>query len=503
MTGVQTCALPICFPVTIQALKDSSEDRKAAIAAGEASIPASLGAASKYLQRANQHLNDTALALSLSQAEQTRALWAYSVARDHLKLDKDRAAIFVRDTMYGHERPSPQMISIMNSLPALAGVVPLFLRYGLWQTQRFSQRTLAHPHLWASYAIAKGLDAINENELLGEANGENNWKHRLADIHTRHTAVADVGLNTVGGIQEVGKLLGAPESLMKALGNPDDPITVGLSDIIGGQTFLHQIDPRKTGFNYLFQLGLFGGNLAQLADPNKQLEGYTDIGLAPGETGVLPAAREIGKGLLVKALPSSQVVNFNGLRVPLPLGRTIQALAGLAVAGKKGEMPNKNAYGDKVNPVNEIARALGPGMPNVIDSVAAMRSISKAMKANAMQFNMDLHKHQLKRVDPNISAELRSAILSENQINSAAKMQQMRLSFAWQYNFITRAEALAASRQMEEIRRRAVDDVRKGGGGGNILSDMFSDSKINAVSDAVTKAMMDAGEEILDEEKED
>lgn len=484
------------------ALRDSIEDRKAAVASGEANIPASLGAASKYLQHVNQHLNDTALALSLSQAEQTRTIWTYRVAREHLKLDKERAAIFTRETMYGHERPSPEMVSIMNSGLALVGVVPLFLRYGIWQTQRFTQRTLAHPHLWASYAIAKGLDAVNENELLSEPNGENNWKHRLAEIHTKHTAVADVGLGTVAGIQEAGRYLGVPESILKTLGKPDDPIIAGLSDIIGGQTFLHQIDPRKSGLNYIFQLGLFGGNLAQLADPNKQLEGAADIGLAPGESGFWPSAREVAKGFSAKILPSSQVVNYNGWRIPLPMGRTIQAIAGFAAGMKHGEMPYRNAYGDRVNPVNEISRALGPGMPNIIDSTAAMRSVSKAMKANAMQFNMDLHKHQLKRVDPNIEAELRNAILTENQINSAAKMQQMRLSFAWQYNFLTRAEALAASKKMEELRKKAIADVNRGGKGGNILSDMFSDSKINAASDAVTKAMMDAGEEIIDNEEE-
>jgi hypothetical protein len=120
-----------------------------------------------------------------------------------------------------------------------------------------------------------------------------------------------------------------------------------------------------------------------------------------------------------------------------------------------------------------------------------------------MEFNMEAHKYANKRIDPNLKENLRNAQLSEVSINSTAKMQQLWLSLAWQYNFLNRNQAMAESQRIENLRRASLESIKKGGTGGDVLSGLFDNGIINAARDSVIKALIDADEEIDNQEKED
>jgi len=189
---------------------------------------------SQYMAHLNRYLNETAITYAAAKMERERAIWSYTIARKKLGLDPERAAIFVKEHVYGHERAPEAVRDLANNPLALVGA-PLFVNYGLWQTSKYTRRVLNEPTLWGAYVLQQGLNAMNEHEILNEDSGESALRGRLAKIHLQRSAIPEVGLSTVGEFQSALKAMGWPESWVKAFGKPDDVFTFNIVGYASGQ----------------------------------------------------------------------------------------------------------------------------------------------------------------------------------------------------------------------------------------------------------------------------
>jgi hypothetical protein len=461
---------------------------------------------SQYMAHLNRYLNETAITYAAAKMERERAIWSYTIARKKLGLDPERAAIFVKEHVYGHERAPEAVRDLANNPLALVGA-PLFVNYGLWQTSKYTRRVLNEPTLWGAYVLQQGLNAMNEHEILNEDSGESALRGRLAKIHLQRSAIPEVGLSTVGEFQSALKAMGWPESWVKAFGKPDDVFTFNMTDPIGGQTFLHQINPDRAGSDYFFQFGVYGPAVSQVFDANYR--NFNDPGSMPmpGDPGLTGKPLATLRSILLATFPSTMHVKNIGFTkdVPLvmPFGRALTSATQQVKAKMEGKPVYKNMYGAEVSPLDPIGKEVGWVMPNPVDSAAYIASLHRQMehKANVISDAERMFNSQL---PPNMADQIRAATISEAHINATIKTAQMRLNYGWPMNFISRDEARDEAIRLEKMRVDAIKALKENKPNGEILVHMFDNPRINGFYDMMVGLEREALEDIEgDDDQED
>lgn len=444
------------MPLTAyKAFKESLAEYKEAKKNGMTRANRMMRAPSEFLAHVNEHLGELALSQIMAKMEMKRMAWSYKVAREKLNLDKDRAAIFVRDTVYGVDKPSELVSRISQSPWATLFVAPLFLNYGIWQGKRTLQRSLANPDLWISHMINQGITAMNEDDLLREPFLENNWRDRISRIHVQHVAAPEIGLGSIGGVQEAMRFAGVPETVVAKVGKPDNVIAQDLTNLIGGQTFIHQYKPDREGIAFATQFGVYGGLLAQLKDPRMRDPDYREqTGLMGGESKtLLPGARELIKAMVYRTFPSSWItpVNPNDPRsfpVPLPfLGRAGGVVSKVGQAKYEGRPAYKNVYGEEINMLDMASREFGSFAPNIIDNTSFQTRLAKRLNAQRNEIQQELRDQMRTQASMNLPEEEQAARKAEFATAAANRIGQTATAYTWQNQYKSRDEALKASKQ--------------------------------------------------------
>ena len=438
----------------LKAFRETLQDTKVAKAKGMPTTKRVLRTPAEFVGHLNDHLSEIAIAQVIAKMEMSRAVWAYKVARHKLNLDADRAAIFLRDTVYGIDKPS-EMMSRISQSPFSLVAAPLFTNYGVWQGKRTVQRALSNPHVWTNYMITKGLDAMNEDDLLHDPFLENSWKDRLARTHVQHVAAADIGLGSVGGVQDAMRHMGVPETVVSKVGKPDNIIAQDLTNLIGGQTFLHQFKPEKQGLDFYTQFGVFGGMLSQIADEKLRDPDYRDqTGLMGGETRTPgTVGRELLKSMVYRAFPSSWLTPINpndphSAPLPIPfIGRAAGVTEKVAQAKLEGRPAYKNAYKEEINPIDMFSREFGSFAPNIIDNTSFQARLAKNLGFHVNQITQELRDQMRHQANPNLPLEEQKARKKEFALGAGNEINQLTKAYTWQNKYKSRDEALQATRK--------------------------------------------------------
>ncbi len=475
MMTADTAKLPVEAVQAIWAgMKEANSRRRAGIAQGESPAGTAAMWPSQAIEAGNAHLNDSALAHATARLEQQRRYYTYLVGRHVLKLDKDRAAIFARETMYGIDKPG-QLMSAMSTNPATLFVLPAFLRYGFWQTGKATMRASNDPHLWAAYAIEQGVRAAGEHQLLQDASAEKDWRGRIARSYMQRSASPDVGLGHAADFARVLRSVGLPEFATKAIERKDPLLAWDLRDVGGYQTFLHQIRTDLDGEKALLQFGLLGGALSQAVDPNMVNFQDPQSGVPPLPN-AWPRAEQVVRSLVRAFLPIAHTVETRqgGIPIPVPFGQTTDKAYQFLRSGDEGLY--KGQHGDTLN-VLEMGKALGPIGLTSIDGTAFLGSLSRRVQAEGL----DIARAGAKAagaVSLNDRPEVVQAHLTEAQVATAAKLALMQVSLGWVLNLENTAQAREYSKQIAEARDLAIKEANANVENGSTLSEVLKTSRL-------------------------
>lgn len=459
---------------------------------------------SQYMANLNKHLHQTAITYAAAKMERERAIWSYTLARRELGLPPDRAAIFTREAIYGHETANPTVRAIANNPLALI-TTPMFFNFGVWQLSKNSRRVLNDPNLWMSYVLQQGLRAGNEHAVLQEDFGDSAYKGRLAKMHLQRSAVAEMPLGTLDNVQRSLVEMGWPKTWVDRLGDKKSSLNMSLVDPTGGRTFFHQINPDRSGGDYFFQFGVYGPVLSQQID--RLNKNFNDLGSMPmpGDPGISPWAKATLRSLTLATFPSTlQVKNIGFTRevpIVMPFGRALSGTAEQVRAIMNDKPVYKNVYGAELSPLEVAGKEVGWFMPNAVDSMAYMEALQRRMRheANVIKNDERIYKSSL---PANIADEIRSSLVSEAHINATIKAAQMRLNYGWPYGFISRDEAMTESARLEKMRVDAIKALKEQKPNGEILIHMFDNERMNGFHDHMNKVMVDALEDIEGEDGE-
>lgn len=461
---------------------------------------------SQFMANYNAYLNDTAIVLAAAKMERERAMWTYTLARRKLGLDPARAAIFVKEHVYGHERAPEAVRFISNNPMALIGI-PLFVNYGLWQTSKYTRKALNDPKLWQAYVVSQGLKAVNEHDVLQEPEGDKALTARLNKVFLQRTAFADLGLGTVKGVEDALSELGLSRELVKSvMGRPESALAFNLSDPIGGQTFLHQINADRSGGDLFFQFGVYGPAFSQQLDEN--MRNFNDPGSMPmpGDKSAPSWAKATWRSLVLASFPSTMHVKNIGFtrEVPVvaPFGRAITGVTQQVRAKMEGNKVLRNMYGGEISPMEVAGKEVGWVVPNIMDSVAYMGSLNRRMEyeANVMSANERKYNSSL---PPNMNAAMRNASVSESHINTVINTAIMRLNYGWPMGLISRERAVLEIKRLEKLKQDAINRLKKDEPNGDILVKAYADPYINGYYGKMAQIERDALEDIEGDENED
>lgn len=428
-------------------------------------------APSEFLSAFNDNLTNIVLSQVIAKMETKRAMWAFGIARNKLKLDKDRAAIFVRDTVYGVDRPS-ELMTQFNQIPLMWAanmtVLPLFQRYGIWQPKRSIQRALNDKNLWTNYMIIKGLDAMNEDDLMREPFLENNHRARLDRIHVQHVAAGDIGMGSVGGVQDFLRHAGVPEPVVSSVGKPNNIIAQDLTNLVSAQTFMHQYKPELEGIQFATQFGVFGGVIAQALDNNLQNPSYREqTGMMPGESKTIPVvARELMKSLIYHAFPASWITpirpeNPRSFPVPVPfVGRAAGVAEKMARAKLEERPAYKNVYGEEINPVDMFSREFGSFAPNIIDSASFQARLSRKLNAQAREIKQRAMDYLAHGISKNLPPEEQERLKKEANLSAGQKLYQLEQAYMWPEKYKSREEAVRKTKESAQKYQENMNKIR-------------------------------------------
>lgn len=461
---------------------------------------------SQFLSNYNAYLSDSAIVLACAKMERERAMWAFTVARRKLGLDPARAAIFVKEHVYGHERAPEAVRFISNNPMALIGV-PLFVNYGLWQTSKFTRKALNDPKLWQAYVISQGLKAVNEHDMLQEPEGDKALTARLNKVFLQRTAFADLGLGTVKGVEDALSELGLSRELVKSvMGRPESALAFNLSDPIGGQTFLHQINADRSGGDLFFQFGVYGPAFSQQLDEN--MRNFNDPGSMPmpGDKSAPSWAKATWRSLVLASFPSTMHVKNVGftreMPVVAPFGRAITGVTQQVRAKMEGNKVLRNMYGGQISPMEVAGKEVGWIVPNIMDSVAYVGSLSRRMEYEANVMSASERKYNAS-LPPNMSAAMRNSSIAENHINTVINTAIMRLNYGWPMGLISRERAVLEIKRLEKIKRDAINKLNKGEPNGDTLVQAYADPYINGYYGKMAQIERDALEDIEGDDEDD
>jgi hypothetical protein len=279
-------------------------------------------------------------------------------------------------------------------------------------------------------------------------------------------------LGSIGGVQEAMRFAGVPETVVAKVGKPDNVIAQDLTNLIGGQTFIHQYKPDREGIAFATQFGVYGGLLAQLRDPRMRDPDYREqTGLKGGESKTfLPMARELAKAMVYRTFPSSWItpVNPNDPRsfpVPLPfLGRAGGVVSKVGQAKYEGRPAYKNVYGEEINMLDMASREFGSFAPNIIDNTSFQTRLAKRLNAQRNEIQQELRDQMRTQASMNLSEEEQAARKAEFATAAANRIGQTATAYTWQNQYKSRDEALKAAKQADKEYIKRMNEIRNSGG---------------------------------------
>lgn len=454
----------------LAAAKDAYKASMLAREGGQTRRLTAARAPSEFIGALNDHLSEIALAQLIGKMETKRAVWAYKVARNKLKLDPDRAAIFVRDTVYGIDKPT-ELMSRVSQNPLSLIMLPLFSRYGLWQPKRALQRALNDRNLWVNSMLMHGMDAMNEEDLLRDPFLETNHQDRLNRLHVQHVAAGDIGLGSVNGVQEFMRFAGVPEAVVSSVGKPNNLIDQDLTNLIGGQTFIHQYKPEKQNLEAWTQFGVYGGLVSQaMNDQLRNPEFREQTGLRPGETKSLlsTAPRELTKSLVYHTFPSSWLTpsrpeDPSSTPIPIPfIGRAAGVTEKIGRAAIEGRPALKNVYGEKINPIDMASREFGSFAPNIIDGASFQARLAAKLKAQENEVRKKMVENTLTQVPPNLPEEERRRLQEQINLSAGHIASTTEEAYTWPSKKISRDEAIRQQRERAKAYYERMKKLKEG-----------------------------------------
>lgn len=426
---------------------------------------------SVWLQRLNAEIARSTVITMMSVAEQTRRLYAFRAAREHLGLSPERAALFAQHAAYGIEQPSVGMERALKS-PAGQILLPPFLRFGAWQAKTYAQRALNDPKLHMAWALTQGLSAANEEDILRQY-GRGPLNARLAQAFLQRNSAPDVGLSNASDIADVVRPF-APR-LADNLARRSNFLTVSLRDVGGYSSFLSNMDPSLSGIGAVVQfnpLARLGGTLLSttLEDP---ISGIPR--LQEGDPSIGRKAIAYTEMLSSALFPQHM---FTGM------GEALSVVKSLA----SGEPVATDKSGKVANVANLSKYALGPLGMTAIDQVALANQLAKRIKAERAKVGANAAKFTA-AVPVVVEPEQRQRTITSQAINAAAKQKQIELSVAVAYGGDP-IEVKAARQIVEQARQRALKAIGTGDDPISALSDWWNSATVSRAITPVQNAIL-------------
>lgn len=431
---------------------------------------------SAWLSKLDAELGQTTVITMMSIAEQARRLYAYRVAREHLGLPPERAALFAQHAAYGIEQPSLGVERALRSVPGQL-FLPPFLRFGLWQAKNYTQRAVNDPKLHMAWALTQGLSAANEDDIL-QQHGRGPLNARLAQAFLQRNSAPDIGLSSAAEVADVLRPI-APR-LADNIARRNNFLNVSLRDVGGYSSFLSNMDPSLSGLGAIVQFNPFARLAGTLTSPT----------LEDPITGI-PRLQEGDPSLGRKAIAYTELLS--AALFPQYLFSGVKEAASVAKSLATEQEVAANKSGKAANAVNLTRYFLGPLGMNALDQVALANQLQKRIKAEQAKVGANAAKFAAS-VPVSVAPEQRARLVNSQAINAAAKQKQIELAVAVAYG-ADPIQAKQARQVIEQARQRALAALQSGDDPISALSDWWNSATVLSVIAPVQNAILGVMEE--------
>ncbi len=436
---------------------------------------------SKWLEEFNSELARTTAAVMMAMAEQSRRLYTWKVARKHMGLSPEQAAMLGQHANYGVEKSSMMGDTVMNSLPGQM-ILPLFLRFGVWQAKNYMQRALNDPSLHTAWAITQGLSAANEEDLL-QHYGRGQLNGRLAQAYLQRNSAPDVGLGSAEDVADVVRTF-SPR-LADNIARRATFLTTSLKDVGGYNSFLSNLDPSLSGTASLVQHNPFAEITATLLDP-QMVNPITGRPAAMEGDPSVPRRLITGVRLLTAAMMPQYL--WSGV------GQTAKVAKSLAT----GQGVPVSSTGKQANIIDVSKYVLAPLGMQTVDQVALAEALHRKVSAKMRESGMRAAQYRA-GVPLDLPPEVRGKMLSEAAINAQSKLKQIELSAALAYGNADPRQVAEARQLVEQRRKQALQARAIGESPVDVLSQEVDNGKLRAVIDAIRASIDELAQEHLNE----
>lgn len=438
---------------------------------------------SAWLSKFNDELSRSTVVTMMAMAEQSRRLYAYRVAREHMKLPPERAALFAQHAVYGVEAPDLQLDKAMKS-PVGQILLPPFLRFGAWQAKNSAQRVFNDPNLYAAWMLTQGMSATNDEDILRQE-GRGPFQARMAQAYLQRNSAPDIGLGSAKDVADVVRPF-APR-LADNLARRDTFLDLSLRDVGGYTSFLSNIDPSLSGLAALVQFNPLARYVATV----------TDDQLTDPITGI-PMLPEADPSFSRKAVKHAELVAASLFPQWLFTGVKDAAKAVQSVVTDKPIVTSKT--GQQANVANISKLVLGPLAMTPLDQIALASQLSRRLKAKQRETSESAAKYT-RTIPLDIPPDTRAARATAQQVNAQAKLKQLELAVALAYG-ADPAEVRIARQRIEKIRQEAEARTKQGGDVVSVLSQWWNDSSISKLISPVQEAIDDILEDRDDDDEQ-
>jgi hypothetical protein len=409
---------------------------------------------------ANDVLTSSVLSVATAMAEQQRRMQAFLFGKRLLGLSDEKAAILASESVYGIEPSSIAMKRFVTN-PIAQVLAPPFIKFGVWQLKKTTQRALNDKALWIGHALEQGVRAYEEE--MQDNQGDDAWQARLTNASLKHSVAPDVGLSSTNDVADALQMMGVSPNMVKMVRGPDghNPyLSLSLRDIGGYQSAFSNINLDTKGpyggLISALSMNPIGQSAAQLLDPN-QNNPY-----------------KFGSGIPVgSATTAARVANVLQLGLSLVAPTAVSKTADFAVDSAMlamGEQPMKYG-GTPKNPIEAMTSMWGPFALDAVDKVEVVDRVDRTAKYYAGTMTA-----QAKRDEKEMSKiqwqpdELKSALLNSHDVNSKALIDQMGLGMSWAYLGMSPQEYRRHAKEIETYRRAANAEIEKGLPTGTIVA---------------------------------
>lgn len=436
---------------------------------------------SKWLEKFNSELARTTVVTMMAMAEQSRRLYTYKVAREHMKLSPEQAALLAQHAVYGIERPTETGDAIMKSSVGQI-LLPPFLRFGAWQAKNYMQRALNDPSLHASWALSQGLSAANEEDLL-QHYGRGQLNARLTNAYLQRNSAPDVGLGSAEEVADVVRTF-SPR-LADNIARRSTFLTTSLKDVGGYNSFLSNLDPSLSGVASLVQHNEIAKTIARFADPQMSdpLTGRPEI--MEGDPSTL---RKFITGVQLLSVAMMPQYLWSGIKTTAKIGKSLAT----------GEPVMTSATGKTANVIDATKYILAPLGMQTVDQVALGEAMRRKISAKMRDSSMRAAKYKAS-LPVDLPPDIRNAQLTEASINAYAKLKQIQLSAALAYGNADPRQ-VAEMRQFVETKRKQALAAR---GIGESPVAVLSQLKDNDTLQTLIVPVQEAIDEIQQEQEDD